>query len=134
MVQWLGLSTFTAVTWVQSLVGELRCHKPCGQKKKKKNQISGSQGLGVMDVFDSKQAAKRNSQGGRTLLYVIMAINTHMQTHKTIHHRVTFTYVSTSKLGVILPIRGYLGVPADIFCSHTGELGATGTLVGDQEY
>ena len=60
MVQWLGLSTFTAVTWVQSLVGELRCHKPCG-KKKKKNQISGSQGLGVMDVFDSKQAAKRNS-------------------------------------------------------------------------
>ena len=29
-------------------------------KKKKKNQISGSQGLGVMDVFDSKQAAKRN--------------------------------------------------------------------------
>ena len=58
MVQGLGLSTFTAVTWVQSLVGELRCHKPCGQKK---NQISGSQGLGVMDVFDSKQAAKRNS-------------------------------------------------------------------------
>ena len=87
-----------------------------------------------MDVFDSKQAAKRNSQGGRTLLYVIMAINTHMQTHKTIHHRVTFTYVSTSKLGVILPIRGYLGVPADIFCPHTGDLGATGTLVGDQEY
>ena len=59
-----------------------------------------------------------------------MVINVHMQTHKTIHHRVTFTYPSASKLGVIFPIRGYLGVPADIFCSHTGELGATGTLVG----
>ena len=53
-----------------------------------------------------------------------------MQTHKTIHHRVTFTSASASKLRVILPIRGYLGVPADIFCSHTEELGATGTLVG----
>ena len=57
MVQWLGFSTFTAVTWVQSLVGELRCHKMCG---KKENQISGSQGLGAMDVFDSKEATKRN--------------------------------------------------------------------------
>ena len=27
-VQWLGLSTFTARAWVQSLVGELRSRKP----------------------------------------------------------------------------------------------------------
>ena len=26
-VQWLGLSAFTAVTWVPSVVGELRSHK-----------------------------------------------------------------------------------------------------------
>ena len=38
-VQWLGLGTFTAVAWVQSLVTELRSHKLCGmiQKKKKSN-------------------------------------------------------------------------------------------------
>ena len=29
-VQWLGLSTFTAVGRVQSLIRELRSHKPCG--------------------------------------------------------------------------------------------------------
>ena len=28
MVQWLGLGTFAAVAWVQSLVGELRSCKP----------------------------------------------------------------------------------------------------------
>ena len=28
-VQWLGLGAFTAVAQVQSLVGELRSHKPC---------------------------------------------------------------------------------------------------------
>ena len=28
MVQWLGLGTFTARAWVQSLVGELRSYKP----------------------------------------------------------------------------------------------------------
>ena len=26
-VQWLGLSAFTAATWVPSMVGELRSHK-----------------------------------------------------------------------------------------------------------
>ena len=46
MVQWLGLSTFTAVTWVQSLVGELRCHKPCGKKKKKKKSDQWVTGIG----------------------------------------------------------------------------------------
>ena len=36
MVQWLGLGAFNARTWVQSLVGELRSHKLCGEAKKKK--------------------------------------------------------------------------------------------------
>ena len=35
MIQWVGLSAFTASTWVQSLVGELRSHKLCGMAKKK---------------------------------------------------------------------------------------------------
>ena len=35
MVQGVGLGAFTARTWVQSLVGELRSHKPCGMAKKK---------------------------------------------------------------------------------------------------
>ena len=34
VVQWLELGAFTAVAWVQSLVGELRF----GQKKKKKRR------------------------------------------------------------------------------------------------
>ena len=36
MVQWLGLSAFTAVAQVRSLVQELRSHKPGGTVKKKK--------------------------------------------------------------------------------------------------
>ena len=35
-VQWLGLSTFTAMAQVQSLVGEVRSQKLCGIAKKKK--------------------------------------------------------------------------------------------------
>ena len=38
MVQWLGLGAFNARTWVQSLVGELRSHKLCGEAKKKKKE------------------------------------------------------------------------------------------------
>ena len=38
VVQWLGLSTFTASVQVQSLVEELRSHKLCGMAKKKKSQ------------------------------------------------------------------------------------------------
>ena len=34
-VQWLGLGAFTAVTGIQSLVGELRYCEPCGAAKKK---------------------------------------------------------------------------------------------------
>ena len=37
MVQGVGLGAFTARTWVQSLVEELRSHKPCGMAKKRKN-------------------------------------------------------------------------------------------------
>ena len=33
VVQWLGLHTFTAVPWVQSLVRELRFHKLCSEAK-----------------------------------------------------------------------------------------------------
>ena len=35
-VQWLGLSAFTAMALVRSLVGELRPHEPCSTIKKKK--------------------------------------------------------------------------------------------------
>ena len=39
-VQWLGLSPFTAVVWVQSLLGELRFCKPHreAEKKRKSNK------------------------------------------------------------------------------------------------
>ena len=37
-VQWLGLSTFTAVARVQSLVGELRSRKPCSMAPSKKKR------------------------------------------------------------------------------------------------
>ena len=36
--QWLGLSTFSAVTQVSSLVRELRSHKQHGEAKKKKKK------------------------------------------------------------------------------------------------
>ena len=40
MVQWLGCGTFTAIAWVQPLVGEIRSHKPLStaQKNKTKQQ------------------------------------------------------------------------------------------------
>lgn len=37
MVQRLGLGTFSAMAWVQSLVPELRFYEPHGVTKKKKN-------------------------------------------------------------------------------------------------
>ena len=45
MVQWLGLGTFTARPWVQSLVKELRSHKLCGEAKKKKKDNKKRKGL-----------------------------------------------------------------------------------------
>ena len=38
VVQWLGLHAFIAVACVQSLVGELRSHKPASVAKKKKKK------------------------------------------------------------------------------------------------
>ena len=38
MVQWLGLQAFTAVAWVQSLVGELRSRKVGGMAKNKQKK------------------------------------------------------------------------------------------------
>ena len=38
MVQWLGLRSFTAVAWTQSLVGELESYKMCGMAKNKKGK------------------------------------------------------------------------------------------------
>ena len=35
-VQWLGLREFTAGAWVQTLLRELRSHKPCSMAKKEK--------------------------------------------------------------------------------------------------
>ena len=45
MVQWVGLGAFTARTWDQSLVGELRSHKPCGMAKKRKKKYQGKQNV-----------------------------------------------------------------------------------------
>ena len=39
-VQWLGLQAFTAGAQVQSLVGELRSHKPQGMAEKTKQKNS----------------------------------------------------------------------------------------------
>ena len=38
VVQWLGLSAFTAGAQVQSLVRQLKSHKPCSVAKKKKKK------------------------------------------------------------------------------------------------
>ena len=40
VVQWLGLSAFTAGTRVQALVWELRYRKLCGTAKRKKEEFS----------------------------------------------------------------------------------------------
>ena len=37
VTQWSGLWAFMSMARVQSLVGELRSHKPCGMAKKKEN-------------------------------------------------------------------------------------------------
>lgn len=39
VVQWLGPGTFIAITQVQSLVGELRCYRPCGVAKNQKTNM-----------------------------------------------------------------------------------------------
>ena len=44
MVSWLGFDTSLSWAWVQSLVRELRFHKPCGtvREKKKKEVLINS--------------------------------------------------------------------------------------------
>ena len=46
VVQWLGLCAFTAVAWVQSLIGELRSHKLLSTAKKKKRKSTMFSGNG----------------------------------------------------------------------------------------
>ena len=46
-VQWLGLSAFTAVVQVQSLVGELKSWEPYGVVKKKEKERENFKGSGV---------------------------------------------------------------------------------------
>ena len=36
LIQWLGFQAYTAMAWVQSLVGKLRSHKPAHPLKQKK--------------------------------------------------------------------------------------------------
>ena len=43
MVQWLGLSAFTATTLAQSLVGEVRSHKLLSSPRKKKRKEKKTQ-------------------------------------------------------------------------------------------
>ena len=49
VVQWLRLSTFTVRAQVQSLVGELRSHKPCCVARKKKKKKKSNIGRVVRD-------------------------------------------------------------------------------------
>ena len=55
VVQWLGYGTFTVVAQVQSLVGELRSHKPLtAVKKKKKKERKKVHKLGIRKFITIK--------------------------------------------------------------------------------
>ena len=56
VVQWLGCGTFTGVAQVQSLVGELRSHKPLTavKKKKKKKERKKVHKLGIRKFITIK--------------------------------------------------------------------------------
>ena len=62
-VQWLGLGAFAATLGVQSLVGELRSHKPPGVAKKKKI-ISGVE---FEDVLGAVVLASHENKSRRGL-------------------------------------------------------------------
>lgn len=63
MVQWLGLDTFTVVDQVQSLIGELRSHKP--HDVAKKNKMVGGILIEMIFKQTSKTRSKRHGyQGG----------------------------------------------------------------------
>ena len=55
-VQWLGLSAFIAMTWDQSLVGELRSCKPHSVIKKKRKTKQGSVSLKIRKDFIHKNS------------------------------------------------------------------------------
>ena len=62
--QWLELSIFTTEARIQSLVEELRSHKPSSTAKKKKNVVgfkicSGENENGVIDKSNVKVKGKR---------------------------------------------------------------------------
>ena len=58
MVQWLGLVTFTVVAWVQSLVRELKSHKPRGTTTTAKKFCFI---LNVSKGFSDSSASKESS-------------------------------------------------------------------------
>ena len=60
-VQWLGLGAFTATVGVQSLVGELRSHKPPGVAKKK--IISGVELEDVLGAVVLASYENKNRKG-----------------------------------------------------------------------
>ena len=69
MVQWLGLSAFTTVAWVQSLVGEMKFPQAMrlGQKKKKKRKKAGNKGVFkgrflALNVLENESEIKHTTQ------------------------------------------------------------------------
>ena len=54
VVQWLGLSAFTAAAQVQSLVGELRSHKLCGLARIKNKEDGRGKTEHIRDLDDRK--------------------------------------------------------------------------------
>ena len=66
-VQWLGLGTFTAMTWVQFLAGKLRSHKLHGQKKKKKKLKKATCQNGIFSIQSRSAAAAKSLQSCLTL-------------------------------------------------------------------
>ena len=63
--QWLGLDTFTVVDQVQSLVGELRSHKPYAVAKK--NRMVGGIFIETLFKQTSKTRSKRHGYHGGAL-------------------------------------------------------------------
>ena len=67
MVQWLGLCTFTAMDQVQFLVGELRSHKPCSERKKMNGYMrEGRKPLMPVSLLTSVWAVNKPSHNSLT--------------------------------------------------------------------
>ena len=67
MVQWLGLDPYTVVDQVQSLVGELRSHKPHGMAIKKKNRMVGGTLIEMIFKQTPKTRSRRHGYHGGAL-------------------------------------------------------------------